>query len=90
MMKLQLYGSTVQQLDKQFILKRSVISLFFFFLVSVKFRNCVFMIVVIQQGSLVGDWQLCSDNIIFYHDAGSMIKYHKNLTARGYQALIFR
>ncbi|XP_044467200.1 serine carboxypeptidase-like 20 [Mangifera indica] len=42
-----------------------------------------------EEGSLVGDWQLCSDNIFFKHDAGSMIKYHKNLTARGYRALIF-
>ncbi|KAJ0113641.1 hypothetical protein Patl1_03120 [Pistacia atlantica] len=42
-----------------------------------------------EEGSLVGDWQLCTNKIQFYHDAGSMIKYHKNLTARGYRALIF-
>ncbi|RXH86977.1 hypothetical protein DVH24_028477 [Malus domestica] len=28
--------------------------------------------------------------IEFYHDSGSMIKYHKNLTAKGYRALIYR
>ncbi|RXH86986.1 hypothetical protein DVH24_028486 [Malus domestica] len=27
--------------------------------------------------------------IEFYHDSGSMIKYHKNLTAKGYRALIY-
>ncbi|OVA04090.1 Peptidase S10 [Macleaya cordata] len=34
-------------------------------------------------------WELCTDNILYYHDLGSMIPYHKNLTARGYRALIF-
>ncbi|KAI3853692.1 hypothetical protein MKW98_025209 [Papaver atlanticum] len=34
-------------------------------------------------------WELCTDNIEYYHDLGSMIPYHKNLTARGYRALIF-
>ncbi|PKA54505.1 Serine carboxypeptidase 1 [Apostasia shenzhenica] len=34
-------------------------------------------------------WVLCTDNIRFYHDAGSMIKYHMNLTSEGYRALIF-
>ncbi|KAJ0622645.1 putative carboxypeptidase C [Helianthus annuus] len=32
--------------------------------------------------SVVGDWELCTNNIRYYHDAGSMIPYHKNLTAR--------
>lgn len=36
-----------------------------------------------------GNWDLCSDKIIFEHDAGSMIPYHKNLTKLGYRALIF-
>ncbi|KAF6145834.1 hypothetical protein GIB67_028829 [Kingdonia uniflora] len=34
-------------------------------------------------------WELCTDNIVYDHDSGSMIKYHKNLTSRGYKALIF-
>lgn len=34
-------------------------------------------------------WELCTDNLSYYHDLGSMIKYHKNLTARGYRALIY-
>ncbi|KAJ4833227.1 Serine carboxypeptidase-like 20 [Turnera subulata] len=40
--------------------------------------------------SIAGSWQLCTDRITFSHDAGSMIKYHRNLTLRGYRALIFR
>lgn len=36
-----------------------------------------------------GRWDLCTDRISFHHDAGSMIKYHKNLTSRGYRALIY-
>ncbi|XP_043703467.1 serine carboxypeptidase 1-like [Telopea speciosissima] len=42
-----------------------------------------------EQQSAIGGWQLCTDNINFNHDAGSMIKYHKNLTALGYRALIY-
>ena len=42
------------------------------------------------QKNVSGDWELCTGNINFYHDAGSMIKYHKNLTGQGYRALIFR
>ncbi|RZC47326.1 hypothetical protein C5167_040267 [Papaver somniferum] len=34
------------------------------------------------------NWELCTDNIEYYHDLGSMIPYHKYLTARGYRALI--
>ncbi|KAB2074777.1 hypothetical protein ES319_A07G174100v1, partial [Gossypium barbadense] len=30
-----------------------------------------------------------NDKIFYHHDDGSMIKYHKNLTSRGYWALIF-
>ncbi|GKB46580.1 BOI-related E3 ubiquitin-protein ligase 1-like protein, partial [Tanacetum coccineum] len=40
--------------------------------------------------SMAGDWELCTYKIRYYHDVGSMITYHKNLTARGYHALIFR
>ncbi|CAN4101160.1 unnamed protein product [Withania somnifera] len=42
-----------------------------------------------EQTSVTGPWDLCTDNIIFSHDSGSMIKYHRNLTARGYRALIY-
>ncbi|XP_052186309.1 serine carboxypeptidase-like 20 [Diospyros lotus] len=42
-----------------------------------------------EQASAAGTWELCTDRIIFNHDAGSMIKYHKNLTSRGYPALIY-
>ncbi|KAL5703188.1 Serine carboxypeptidase-like 20 [Ranunculus cassubicifolius] len=34
-------------------------------------------------------WELCTDNINYNHDLGSMIKYHQNLTTSGYRALIF-
>ncbi|KAF1868475.1 hypothetical protein Lal_00008282 [Lupinus albus] len=39
--------------------------------------------------SVVSSWDLCTDRISFNHDAGSMIKFHKNLTSRGYRALIY-
>ncbi|XP_047315230.1 serine carboxypeptidase-like 20 [Impatiens glandulifera] len=39
--------------------------------------------------SVAGYWDLCTDRIQFSHDSGSMIKYHKNLTSKGYRALIF-
>lgn len=42
-----------------------------------------------EEQSVAGAWAICTGRISFYHDAGSMIKYHKNLTARGYRALIF-
>ncbi|XP_047957115.1 serine carboxypeptidase 1-like [Salvia hispanica] len=42
-----------------------------------------------DSADLSGRWDLCTDRISFHHDAGSMIKYHKNLTSRGYQALIY-
>ncbi|KAK3034148.1 hypothetical protein RJ639_033491 [Escallonia herrerae] len=35
-----------------------------------------------------GEWTLCV-HIEYTPDAGSMIKYHQNLTAQGYRALIF-
>ncbi|XP_056177314.1 serine carboxypeptidase-like 20 [Syzygium oleosum] len=42
-----------------------------------------------EAQSVTGDWELCTGRVLYYHDAGSMIKYHKNLTARGYRALIY-
>ncbi|XP_057519643.1 serine carboxypeptidase-like 20 isoform X1 [Amaranthus tricolor] len=39
--------------------------------------------------NVAGPWELCTGRIAYNHDAGSMIKYHKNLTARGYRALIY-
>ncbi|XP_059432961.1 serine carboxypeptidase-like 20 [Corylus avellana] len=42
-----------------------------------------------EDESVAGSWELCTDRISYYHDAGSMIKYHKNLTSRGYPALIY-
>ncbi|XP_042486582.1 serine carboxypeptidase-like 20 isoform X2 [Macadamia integrifolia] len=41
-----------------------------------------------EQVSVIGAWALCVD-LIYIHDAGSMIKYHKKLTALGYRALIY-
>jgi serine carboxypeptidase-like clade 1 len=37
----------------------------------------------------IGPWDLCTNNIIFYHDAGSMIPIHRELTTSGYRALIY-
>ncbi|KAJ3701620.1 hypothetical protein LUZ61_005325 [Rhynchospora tenuis] len=42
-----------------------------------------------QPVSSIGEWDLCTDKLYFVHDAGSMIKYHKNLTLQGYRALIY-
>ncbi|XP_058196663.1 serine carboxypeptidase-like 20 [Rhododendron vialii] len=42
-----------------------------------------------EQESVSGRWDLCTDRILFNPDSGSMIKYHKNLTSRGYRALIY-
>ncbi|KAH9734386.1 serine carboxypeptidase-like 20 [Citrus sinensis] len=36
-----------------------------------------------------GAWELCSDNLDYSHDTGSMIPYHKNLTMQGFRALIY-
>ncbi|KAL0369903.1 UNVERIFIED_CONTAM: Serine carboxypeptidase 1 [Sesamum angustifolium] len=41
-----------------------------------------------ESASVAGNWELCTDRITFYHDAGSMIKYHKNLTTRGIEPII--
>ena len=45
---------------------------------------------VMHQENVAGPWELCTGRIAYNHDAGSMIKYHKNLTARGYRALLYR
>ncbi|XP_059660020.1 serine carboxypeptidase-like 20 [Cornus florida] len=42
-----------------------------------------------EQVNVSGSWDLCTDRILFHHDAGSMIKYHRNLTSKGYRALIY-
>jgi len=42
-----------------------------------------------QTEDIAGKWELCTDRINFDHDAGSMIVYHKNLTSKGYRALIY-
>ncbi|XP_039013756.1 serine carboxypeptidase-like 21 [Hibiscus syriacus] len=42
-----------------------------------------------ENEAVIGEWELCTDNILYNHDVGSMIKYHKNLTSRGYRALIY-
>jgi serine carboxypeptidase-like clade 1 len=42
-----------------------------------------------QTEEITGKWELCSDRINFDHDSGSMIDYHKNLTSKGYRALIY-
>lgn len=39
--------------------------------------------------STIGPWLICTDKLDFYHDAGSMIIYHKNLTRQGYRAFIY-
>ncbi|CAL0304582.1 unnamed protein product [Lupinus luteus] len=41
------------------------------------------------ETSVVSKWELCTDNIKYSHDLGSMITFHKNLTSEGYRALIF-
>ncbi|KAK7256196.1 hypothetical protein RIF29_29634 [Crotalaria pallida] len=41
------------------------------------------------EKSVVKEWDLCTNDIIYLRDTGSMIGYHKNLTSKGYRALIF-
>ncbi|XP_061350302.1 serine carboxypeptidase-like 20 [Gastrolobium bilobum] len=41
------------------------------------------------EKNVVSDWQLCTDQIEYNHDTGSMIKYHEKLTSKGYRALIY-
>ncbi|KAI5679886.1 hypothetical protein M9H77_01113 [Catharanthus roseus] len=40
--------------------------------------------------NVADNWELCTGRITFNHDSGSMIKFHKSLTAKGYRALIYR
>ncbi|KAG4120534.1 hypothetical protein ERO13_D11G149200v2 [Gossypium hirsutum] len=42
-----------------------------------------------EEETAIGKWELCTDKILYDHDAGSMIVYHKNLTSGGYRALIY-
>ncbi|KAL9227498.1 hypothetical protein vseg_003181 [Gypsophila vaccaria] len=42
-----------------------------------------------EEDNAVGPWELCTGKIEYTHDAGSMIEYHRNLTKRGYRALIY-
>uniref|UniRef100_A0A0V0HKD9 Putative ovule protein n=1 Tax=Solanum chacoense TaxID=4108 RepID=A0A0V0HKD9_SOLCH len=42
-----------------------------------------------EPATVIGPWELCTDKIDLSHDSGSMIPYHKNLTARGYRAIIY-
>ncbi|KAK8698297.1 hypothetical protein V6N13_114422 [Hibiscus sabdariffa] len=42
-----------------------------------------------EPENVAGPWVLCTDRLDYYHDAGSMIPYHKKLTTGGYRALIF-
>ncbi|KAJ1389210.1 Peptidase S10, serine carboxypeptidase, partial [Sesbania bispinosa] len=39
--------------------------------------------------SVVSKWSSCASQIDYYHDTGSMIDYHKNLTSKGYRALVY-
>ncbi|KAL1360577.1 serine carboxypeptidase-like 20 isoform X2 [Arachis hypogaea] len=53
-------------------------------------NNAVRKAIHAEEESVTGAWELCTGKIEYSHDAGSMIPYHKNLTALGYRALIFR
>ncbi|XP_044483485.1 serine carboxypeptidase-like 20 [Mangifera indica] len=39
--------------------------------------------------SEIGPWDLCTSKVIYSHNTGSMLSYHKNLTMQGYRALIY-
>ncbi|KAL8129248.1 hypothetical protein V2J09_018403 [Rumex salicifolius] len=41
------------------------------------------------EEEVAGMWTLCTGRIRCSHDTGSMIKYHRNLTSRGYAALVY-
>lgn len=55
--------------------------------ISMTIAPCV---LVLFQAAEIGPWELCTNNIIYYHDAGSMIPIHRELTTSGYRALIYR
>ncbi|OWM72308.1 hypothetical protein CDL15_Pgr018193 [Punica granatum] len=40
--------------------------------------------------SVAGSWTICADRVDYTTEVDSMLPYHKNLTARGYRALIYR
>ncbi|RAL43383.1 hypothetical protein DM860_012524 [Cuscuta australis] len=42
-----------------------------------------------EQENVTGTFDICTGKITFFHDAGSMITFHKNLTSRGYRALVY-
>ncbi|CAA7023710.1 unnamed protein product [Microthlaspi erraticum] len=42
-----------------------------------------------KQENEIGSWKLCTNQVLYTHDTGSMIAYHRNLTLNGYRALIF-
>uniref|UniRef100_A0A1J3IGU3 Carboxypeptidase n=1 Tax=Noccaea caerulescens TaxID=107243 RepID=A0A1J3IGU3_NOCCA len=42
-----------------------------------------------KEESEIGSWALCTGKLLFDHDAGSMIRFHRNLTLSGYRALIY-
>ncbi|XP_050208293.1 serine carboxypeptidase-like 20 [Mercurialis annua] len=37
----------------------------------------------------IGAWELCTNRLEYWHDAGSALMYHKKLTSEGYRALIY-
>ncbi|KAL9227497.1 hypothetical protein vseg_003180 [Gypsophila vaccaria] len=41
------------------------------------------------EDNVTGPWALCTGQLTYHHDGGSMIPHHKNLTERGYRALIY-
>ncbi|THF96015.1 hypothetical protein TEA_027280 [Camellia sinensis var. sinensis] len=45
---------------------------------------------ICMHGMGSGSWSLCTNDLLYNGDAGSIIPYHKNLTAQGYRALIYR
>ncbi|PKI45093.1 hypothetical protein CRG98_034477 [Punica granatum] len=43
----------------------------------------------VSQASVAGSWTICADRVDYTTEVDSMLPYHKNLTARGYRALIY-
>lgn len=39
--------------------------------------------------NVIGTWVVCSDSVVYTHDAGSMLPYHQHLLSLGYRALIY-
>ncbi|CAH2052304.1 unnamed protein product [Thlaspi arvense] len=42
-----------------------------------------------KEKSEIGRWVMITDQLVYTHDAGSMIRFHRNLTLSGYRALIY-